>query len=151
MRAWPDRRGSWPKRGSTARRPARGRASSGGKRCTQWPAHDYVFGDDRRVGWRQRSRLRTASHRHSPSEHRQLRSIETASVLGSVARRSALRENRRLACAKVIVASNETSESAFHRNAPTTCRAAVSAANSAASHAVAGMFMAIFEGQLGNA
>src|SRR4030095_731747 len=41
-------------------------------------------------------------------------------------------------------------ESAFHSNAPTT-RAAVSAARSAALHAVAGMFMAIFEGELGDA
>ena len=39
------------KRGSAARRPTRGRASAGGKRCNQWHRYDQVFGDDRRLGW----------------------------------------------------------------------------------------------------
>ena len=34
-----------------ARRPARGRASSRGKRCNRRPGHGQVSGDDRCVGW----------------------------------------------------------------------------------------------------
>jgi tetratricopeptide (TPR) repeat protein len=39
---------------------SRSRASSPRKRCIEWFGHGQVFGDDRCVGWRQRSRLRTA-------------------------------------------------------------------------------------------
>ena len=49
--------GLGPERGSAERRPARDRASSRGKRCNQWHVHDQVFGSDRRMGWRQGSRL----------------------------------------------------------------------------------------------
>ena len=59
-------------RRSAARRPARGRASSGGKRCNQWPAYDRVFGNDRCMGWREGTSLRTACNRRSSPEHRQL-------------------------------------------------------------------------------
>ena len=55
----------WDERGRLARRPARSRASSGGTRCSQWRTHDLLFGDDRSVGWRQRSGVRTAGDRCS--------------------------------------------------------------------------------------
>ena len=60
------------------------------KDAIEWHGHDQIFGDDRCVGWRQRSRLRTACHCHPPPKHPQLWPIETAAVLGSAARRSAL-------------------------------------------------------------
>jgi hypothetical protein len=49
------------------------------------------------VGRRERSRMRTARDRNGASWQHQLWPIETAAVLGSAARRSAFRENRRLA------------------------------------------------------
>ena len=58
------------KRGSAARRPARDRAASRGKGCDQRHAHNRVFSKNRRLGWRQRSRLRTTCHRHPLSERR---------------------------------------------------------------------------------
>jgi tetratricopeptide (TPR) repeat protein len=54
------------------------------------PADDRVFGDDRCMGWRKGSRLRTACDRHPSPEHCQLWSVETTAVLGSAAKRSVL-------------------------------------------------------------
>src|SRR5215472_15115337 len=68
VRAWFDRRRSRPERGSITRRPARGRASSNRKRSGRWQRDDQIFGDDRCMGWRQRSRLRTACQRHPTAE-----------------------------------------------------------------------------------
>ena len=47
---------------STARGPPRRRTSSSEKGCGHGPANDSISGDDCRVGWRQRSGLRTACH-----------------------------------------------------------------------------------------
>src|SRR5439155_12390489 len=101
LRAWFDRCRARAERGSAARRPARSRASSRGKRCNQWRRYDQIFGDDRRVGWRQRSRLRTACCRDPSPEPHHLWSTEAAAILGSAAWRPALRKNRRLSRDKV--------------------------------------------------
>ena len=61
------------------------------------------FGYDRRLGRRQRSRLRTAWHRHALFRPLQPMAAEAAAVLGSAARRPVLRKNRRLPGAKVIL------------------------------------------------
>src|SRR4029450_4515317 len=53
------------------------------------------------MGWRQRSGLRTARHCHQYTKRTQLWPIETVAVLGSAARRSPFRENRRLASTQV--------------------------------------------------
>jgi hypothetical protein len=90
VRAWFDRRRSRSERTSATRRPARGRASSRENRCNQRPVDDRVFGDDRCMGWRKGSRLRTACDRHPSPEHCQLWSVETTAVLGSAAKRSVL-------------------------------------------------------------
>ena len=90
MRAWFDRCRSWTERGRTARRQARGRAFTGGKGCFQRRGNDQVFGNDCCMGWRQRSRLRTACGRDSQSGVTQLWPIETDAVLGPAARRSAV-------------------------------------------------------------
>ena len=58
---------------------------------------------NRCIGWRQRSRLRTAWNRHSVSGFAKLWHAQADAVVGSVARRSVLRKNRRLPGAKVIL------------------------------------------------
>jgi hypothetical protein len=60
----------------------------------RWHRYDQVFGDDSCVGWRQRSRLRTTCHCHPQPKRSQLWAIEAATVLGSIARRSAVRKTR---------------------------------------------------------
>ena len=90
VRARFDRCRSWTQKGSAARRPASGRAFTGGKRCNQRNGNDQVFGDDCCMGWRQRSCLRTAGHRRSQTGRSQLWPIETDAVLGSAAWRSSV-------------------------------------------------------------
>ncbi len=60
--------------------------------------------------------LRTVKRRSKLPGHLSYGQLASASVLGSAARRPALREDRRLARAKVSVASSKTSEWRFTRN-----------------------------------
>ena len=83
LRAWFDRRRSRTERGSVARRSPRGRASSDGKGCNQRQGDDQISGEDCRMGWRQRSGLRTAGHCHPSSEWCHLWPTQTNAVVGS--------------------------------------------------------------------
>ena len=67
-------------------------ASSGGKRCNQWHRHDQIFGDDRRLGWRRRSRLRTAGCRRPSSSRLTYGQLKLLPFWDPLARRSALRK-----------------------------------------------------------
>src|SRR4029077_3362243 len=94
-----NRRCSWAERPGLGRRPSSDRAHAARKRCPQRQSRPSIFRHYRSVGGRQGACV-AATGSWTPcsrrSVHAELWCPKTAPILGSAARRSALRENRRL-------------------------------------------------------
>src|SRR5213595_3188290 len=94
---------TWAERPGVGRRPSSNRAHAGGKRCQQRQPRPSVFCHYGSVGGRQGVCL-TAAGSWAACSRRitnvELRRLKAAPLLGPAPRRSALRKNRRVACAE---------------------------------------------------
>src|SRR5439155_20066938 len=116
LRSRLNRRCSWAERPGVGRRPSGDRADAAGKRCQQRKSRSSIFRHHSSVGGRQGACLAATGSWAASSRrraHAELRCLKTAPLLGLAPRRSALRENRRLARAEMIVAADATKEIQF--------------------------------------
>src|SRR5439155_17007458 len=73
-----------------------------GKRRLQWSTNDRDARHGCGVAGGKRTRVPATKHRNASTRYRKLWSIEADALLGPAARRTALRENRRLARAEAV-------------------------------------------------